>query len=44
MDLEEIEELVYYNLSFGIPILDTLKEIKREDLYELLAPNPKIST
>jgi len=34
-NIEEIEDLVGWNLSFGIPIIDTLKEIKREDLYEL---------
>lgn len=30
--LDEIEDLVYWNLSFGIPIKESLKEIKRLDL------------
>ena len=32
MNLEEIEELVYYNLSFNISIEETLKGINRMDL------------
>ena len=32
MDLEEIEDLCYYNLSYGIPIKDTLISIGRSDL------------
>ena len=34
MDLDEIEDLVYYNLSFNVPIKDTLEEIKRLDLLD----------
>jgi hypothetical protein len=31
-ELDEIEDLIYWNLSFGIPIKETLKEINRLDL------------
>lgn len=34
-DHDEIEDLIYWNLSFGIPIKETLKEIKRLDLITL---------
>ena len=30
--LDEIEDLICWNLSFGIPIIESLKEIKRLDL------------
>ena len=32
MKIEEIENLIYYNLSFNIPVKQTLKDIKRLDL------------
>ena len=32
MTLNEIEDLVSWNLSFGIPVKETLTEIKRLDL------------
>ena len=35
MDFEEIEELIFYNLSFNIPIEQTLKDINRLDLIDL---------
>tara|TARA_R110000823_G_scaffold245737_1_gene369874 strand:+ start:290 stop:427 length:138 start_codon:yes stop_codon:yes gene_type:complete len=35
--LEEIEELCDWNLSFGIPIKETLKSLKRLDLVELFS-------
>ena len=28
MNIEEVEEIVSWNLSFGIPIQETLKELK----------------
>ena len=28
MNIEEVEEIVNWNLSFGIPIHETLKELK----------------
>jgi hypothetical protein len=31
-ELEEIEDLVYWNLSFGIPIIETLTEINHLEL------------
>ncbi len=34
MNIEDIEEIVYYNLSFNIPIKETLKQINKiEFLY-----------
>jgi len=35
MDFDDIEDLVYWNLSFGIPIEETLKDINKLDLLEL---------
>ena len=35
LDLDEIEDLVYWNLSFNIPIKETLQDIKRMDLLYL---------
>ena len=32
--LDEIEELISWNLSYGINMIDTLKQIKREDLED----------
>lgn len=32
--LGEIEELISWNLSYGINMIDTLKQIKREDLED----------
>lgn len=32
MTIDEIEELIYYNLSFNINVIDTLKSIERLDL------------
>ena len=37
-DLEEIEDLITWNLSYGICIKDTLKDIDRLDLLELFYP------
>ena len=34
MDFDEIEEIVSYNLSYGISIETTLKEINRMDLLQ----------
>tara|TARA_R110001632_G_scaffold103407_2_gene212031 strand:- start:47 stop:163 length:117 start_codon:yes stop_codon:yes gene_type:complete len=34
-EIEEIEDLVSWNLSFGIPIKETLKELERLDLLHL---------
>tara|TARA_R110000796_G_scaffold80883_4_gene178693 strand:+ start:1238 stop:1456 length:219 start_codon:yes stop_codon:yes gene_type:complete len=34
MDFDEIEDLVSYNLSYGISIETTLKEINRMDLLQ----------
>tara|TARA_R110002167_G_scaffold198187_4_gene401235 strand:+ start:736 stop:876 length:141 start_codon:yes stop_codon:yes gene_type:complete len=34
MNIDEIEDLVFWNLSFNVKIEDTLKEIKRLDLLE----------
>jgi len=39
MDFEEIEDLVGWNLSFGISIKDTLEEIKRLDLLDYFISN-----
>lgn len=39
MNLEEIEELVYYNLSFNIEIKETLKYINRLDLLNYFNNN-----
>ena len=33
--LEEVEELIDWNLSFGIPIKETLESLKRVDLVDL---------
>ena len=33
--LEEVEELIGWNLSFGIPIKQTLESLKRVDLVDL---------
>jgi hypothetical protein len=33
-ELEEIEDLVYWNLSFGISIKETLIEINKLDMIE----------
>lgn len=35
MDLEEIEDLVSWNLSFNISVEETLKDINRLDLLYL---------
>jgi|TARA_A100000171_G_C2033608_1_gene97020 hypothetical protein len=35
MDLEEIEDLIFYNLSFNVSVEKTLKDIDRMDLLEL---------
>lgn len=35
MDFDEIEDLVCFNLSFGISINETLEQIKRMDLITL---------
>ena len=35
MNLEDIEDLVCWNLSFNISIKETLKNIKRLDLLDL---------
>lgn len=35
MEIEEIEDMVGWNLSFGISVKDTLKELKRLDLIYL---------
>jgi hypothetical protein len=32
--LEDIEDLLAFNLSYGVPIKDSLEEIKRLDLLE----------
>ena len=32
--LDEIEELINWNLSYGINMIDTLKQINREDLED----------
>lgn len=37
--LDEIEDLIYWNLSFGIPIKNSLKEINRLDLLEYFTEN-----
>tara|TARA_R110000787_G_scaffold179128_2_gene290870 strand:- start:163 stop:294 length:132 start_codon:yes stop_codon:yes gene_type:complete len=34
-ELEEIEDLIGWNLSFDIPIIETLKEINRLDLIKM---------
>jgi len=34
-ELEEIEDLIGWNMSFNISVYDTLKEIDRLDLYDL---------
>ena len=34
MDFDEIEDLISYNLSYGISIETTLKEINRMDLLQ----------
>jgi len=34
MDFEEIEELVLWNLSFNIPIKETLKQINKEEYID----------
>ncbi len=35
MNFEEIEDLIGWNLSFGISKYETLKEIGRLDLFDL---------
>lgn len=35
MDLEEIEDLILYNLSFNVSVEKTLKDIDRMDLLVL---------
>ena len=32
MDLEEIEDLVFWNLSFGVKVEETLKELDKMEL------------
>tara|TARA_R100000388_G_scaffold16325_1_gene12868 strand:+ start:914 stop:1051 length:138 start_codon:yes stop_codon:yes gene_type:complete len=44
MDIEEIEDLVSYNLSFGISIKKTLEDIKRLDLLEFFKDYSKSSS
>ena len=39
MDIEEIEELINWNLSFDIPIHETLKELNKLDLLEYFISN-----
>ena len=34
-EMDEIEDLVYWNLSFGIPIKDTLEMINRLQYLDL---------
>jgi hypothetical protein len=34
MDLDEIEELIYYNKSYNVSVLETLELINRLDLIE----------
>lgn len=42
MDFEEIEDLVFWNLSFGIKIKDTLKQINKLELLQLFTNYNKI--
>ena len=39
MILDTIEDLIHFNLSFDIPIEDTLKRIDRMDLLEYFIEN-----
>lgn len=39
MDLEEIEDLIFWNLSFNITIEETLKGIDRKDLIDYFKNN-----
>ncbi len=41
MDIEEIEDLIAWNSSFGISVEETLKEIDRLDLLELYVISQK---
>tara|TARA_R110002072_G_scaffold207624_1_gene365178 strand:- start:3117 stop:3248 length:132 start_codon:yes stop_codon:yes gene_type:complete len=34
MDIDEIEEICYYNLSYGIPIKDTLTSLGFSELID----------
>ena len=34
MNLDEIEDLVFWNLSFGVTIKETLTDIERMDLLD----------
>ena len=36
LTLDEIEELVFYNLSYGVSIKKTLEDIKRSELLEYM--------
>lgn len=36
MNIEEIEEIIYYNLSYGISPEETLTDLKRLDLLDEL--------
>ena len=32
-EMEELEELICWNLSFGVSVLETLKEVGKEEYY-----------
>ena len=36
MDIEEIEEIIYFNLSYGVSPEETLTDLGRLDLLERL--------
>jgi hypothetical protein len=39
-NLDEIEDMCYWNLSFGVPIKETLASINRLDLLDFFLPDP----
>ena len=43
MDLDEIEDICYWNLSFGIPIEETLKDLGCSELLFLFTEEITIS-
>ena len=42
MEFEEIEELIYYNLSYNISIIETLQSINKPELESYFITKKKI--
>lgn len=43
MDIEEVEDLVHWNLSFGVSVEETLRQINQLELLELFVLTPNKS-